>query len=459
MPKPLTDAAVRKFAPAAKRRRIPDSGMRSLFLVIEPSGHRAWQMRFRIAGGRIGKMTLGPVDLSGNELQGEPVIGMPLTLAAARQLAAKVHRERALGHDPIAEHKAAKERQRAAVVDSASNTFAAAAKEFIEKHASKKVRRWKEQASLLGYRPTANGLELIRGGLAERWSDKLIGKIDGHDIHTLVAETRERGAPGLERRAEQPTESRARAMLSTLSRMYSWLIQHRRVEMTNPCATVHRPPAPEARERVLSNGEIRWLWRACDDLGEPFGAIVKVLLLSGQRLAEVSGLRRDELSTDGATWDIPGSRTKNKKPHRVPLPPSARSLIPDGDQVLVFTTTGMTPPSGWSRAKRRLDALMLKVAQQERGKGAAIAPWRLHDLRRTAVTGMNELGVAPHVIELAVNHISGHRAGVAGIYNKSELLPERKAALERWARHVHGLVSEQPDNVVTMRSRKRRGGR
>jgi integrase len=210
---------------------------------------------------------------------------------------------------------------------------------------------------------------------------------------------------------------------------------------------------------VLTNQEIRWLWRACDQLGEPFAAIIKLLLLTGQRLNEVAGMRRDELSDDGATWDIPGSRTKNKKPHRVPLPLAARSLIPDGDQVLVFTTTGTTPPSGWSRAKRRLDALMLKVAQQERGKGAAIAPWRLHDLRRTAVTGMNELGVAPHVIELAVNHISGHRAGVAGIYNKSELLPERKAALERWARHVHGLVSEQPDNVVAMRSRKRRGGR
>jgi integrase len=455
--KPLTAAAVRKFAPAVKRRRIPDAGMRSLFLVIEPSGHKAFQMRFRVPGGRIGKITLGPVDLNGTEIEGEPVVGQPLTLAAARQLAAHIHRERALGHDPIAEHKAQKERQRAAVVDAASNTFAAAAKEFIDKYASKKVRRWREQASLLGYRPSANGLELIPGGLAQLWSDKLIGKIDGHDIHTVVAETRERGAPGLERRAEQPTESRARAMLSVLSRMYRWLLQHRKVE-ANPCATVHRPQAPAARERVLSNDEIRWLWKACADLGEPFGTIIKLLLLSGQRLNEVAGMRRDELSDDGAMWNIPGARTKNRKPHRVPLAPAAQALIPDGDQALVFTTTGTTPPSGWSRAKRRLDALMLKAAKKKRA-GATIAPWRLHDCRRTVVTGMAELGIRPDVIELAVNHVSGSRGGIAGTYNRSQMLPEREQALARWAQHVLGLVSEQPDNVVTMRSRKRRCGR
>jgi integrase len=456
MPKPLTAAAVRKFTPGRTRRRIPDGGMRSLFLVLERSGYRAWQMRFRVAGGRIGKMTLGPVDLSGNELRGEPVIGQPLTLAAARQVAAQVHRERALGHDPVAEHKAQKERQRAAVVDAASDSFAAAAKEFIEKYASKEVRCWTEQASLLGYRPTANGLERIRGGLAERWSDKLIGKIDGHDIHTIVAETRERGAPGLERRAEGPTESRARQMLSVLSRMYSWLLQHRRVE-TNPCVGVHRPEPPKARDRVLSNDEIRWLWKACDELSQPFSNIVRLLLLTGQRLNEVAGMRRDELSEDGAMWSLASARTKNHRPHRVPLPPAARALIPDGAHPLLFTTTGVRPVSGWSRAKHRLDRIMEKVARQEH-PGATIAPWRLHDLRRTAVTGMVELGVLPHVVEAVVNHISGAKASVAGIYNRSELIGERAAALERWSTHVLGLVSEQPSNIVAI-SRKRRSGR
>jgi hypothetical protein len=110
----------------------------------------------------------------------------------------------------------------------------------------------------------------------------------------------------------------------------------------------------------------------------------------------------------------------------------------------MFTTTGTTPISGWSKTKGRLDAAM------------KTAPWRLHDLRRTAVTGMAELGIRPDVIELAVNHISGSRGGIAGVYNRSELLDERRAALERWAKHVAGLVSGKPENVVTMRKRGRR---
>jgi integrase len=449
----LTAAAVRKFAPAAKRRRIPDAGMRSLFLIVEPSGHKSWQMRFRVGGGRVGKMTLGAVALdASSELQQEPAIGQPLTLSAARQLAARVHRERALGHDPVAEHKAVKERQRAAVVQATGNAFGAVAKEFVEQYARKKVRRWKEQARLLGWQPNANGgLDIIPGGLAQLWGDKPVGEIDGHNIHTLVAETRERGAPGLERRSDHPTESRARAMLAVLSRMYRWLLQHRRVEV-NPCISVHRPEPPMSRERVLSGDEIRWFWGACAAVGEPFGPIFRLLLLLGQRLNEVAGMRREELHEDN-TWRLPGSRTKNRKAHIVPLSNAAQAIIAAVPNVheIIFSTTGRSPPSGWSRAKHRLDQEMLKLAQQERGAVATILPFRLHDLRRTCVTGMGELGIRPDVIELCVNHISGHRGGIAGVYNKSELLAERKAALERWAAHIEGVVSRRAANVVALR--------
>src|SRR5262249_1077671 len=118
-----------------------------------------------------------------------------------------------------------------------------------------------------------------------------------------------------------------------------------------------------------------------------------------------------------------------------------------------FTTTGTTPPSGWSRAKRRLDAVMFTAAR-ERARGASIAPWRLHDLRRTAVTGMAELGVRPDIIELCVNHVSGSRGGIAGRYNHSGVVPERKAALERWSAHIAGLVSSEKDNVVPLHQRQ-----
>jgi integrase len=202
----------------------------------------------------------------------------------------------------------------------------------------------------------------------------------------------------------------------------------------------------------LSDGEIRLFWQACDAVGEPFGAIFKLLLLTGARLNEVAGMRRSELHANGL-WQLPGSRTKNRRPYKVLLPPMASALLPPSQHDLVFTTTGTTPPSGWSRAKRRLDAAMLTAAR-ESPRNAAIEPWRLHDLRRTAVTGMVELGVRPDVIELCVNHVSGSRGGIAGVYNHSELLPDRKTALERWSTHVAGLVSGGTDNVVALHQRQ-----
>jgi integrase len=176
--------------------------------------------------------------------------------------------------------------------------------------------------------------------------------------------------------------------------------------------------------------------------------------LTGQRRNEVAGMTRDELHDDG-TWHLPGGRTKNGRAHIVCLAPLARELIASvkakPDSPLIFTTTGTTSVSGWSRTKARLDAAMLAIAKKERGANAVIPAWRLHDLRRSAVTGMAELGIRPDVIEKVVNHVSGTRAGVAGTYNRSELLPERREALERWAAHVEGLVSGRPAKILPLR--------
>ena len=192
-----------------------------------------------------------------------------------------------------------------------------------------------------------------------------------------------------------------------------------------------------------------------DAIGQPFGPLFKLLLLTGARLNEVACMTRDELSSDGATWSLPGSRTKNAKPHVVPLPPAARDLIASVPHIVnktgyVFTTRGAVPVSSWTYLKNLLDEAMIAVAKQECAD-AKIPHWRLHDLRRTAVTGMAELGIQPGVIELCVNHISGTRSGVAGVYNRSELLPERKAALERWAAHLASLVEGKPPKIVPLR--------
>jgi integrase len=439
----LTNAAVRKFKPGKQRREILDALCKGLYVVIEPSGYKSWAMRFRRPSGVFAKLHLGPVDFSGKEPKDAPVRGAPLTLSGARALAAEVHRQRQRDRerDVAADYVAERRRQRAVSAANLKNIFGAAARDFVEQYAANKIRRWPEIARLLGLDPD-NDLAIINNGLAARWANKPLAQIDGHDIHGVIDETRQRGAPGLERRAEGPTESRARAMHSALSKMFKWLQQHRRIE-NNPCSSVHRPEPPKDRDRVLSNTEIVAFWRACDEVGEPFSRALKLLLLTGCRLNEVAGMMRAELSEDG-TWTIPGARTKNGRTHVVPLPPSARGILTTVKPIaggLMFTTTGSTPISGWSKTKRRLDATMKTT------------PWRLHDLRRTAVTGMAELGIRPDVIELAVNHVSGHRGGIAGVYNRSEMLPERKAALERWAAHVSSLVSGTADNVIAPQPR------
>jgi integrase len=464
--KELTTAAVEKYRPGPKRRRIRDAKAKGLFLVVEPSGTKSWQMRFRTPTGRIGKLTLGRVDFSGRELEAEPEIGQPLTLAAARLLAAKVHRDRERGLDVIAEHAARKHRQRVELIDRGKNTFAAAARDYVEDYARAHHRRWHETAGMLGLRP--DDLTPIHGGLAQRWHDQPVDSIDGHDLWSAIDEAKRHAVPGRVARNKGVSEPRGRALHAALSGLFTWLLRQRRVAV-DPTANLHPPPAAKARERVLSNDELRWFWKACEAADaprvpgapRPFAPMLKLLLLTGARLNEVARMTSDELVDDG-TWQLSGARTKNGKPHSVPLPSGARELIAalPGDGGYLFTTNGgRSPVSGWSRMKHRLDAAMLAAARAERGAKAAIPPWRLHDLRRTAATGMAELGIPPHIVEAALNHISGARAGVAGTYNRAAYLDERREALERWERHILGLTSGKADNITRLADKKKARGR
>ena len=434
MTKALTAAAVRLAKPGNERREIADGACPGLNLIIQPSGAKSWALRFRRPDGRPAKLTLGSV--FDNEKKAEPntapTIGGHLTLAAARRLVGELRHEIAQGRDPAAAHLADKRHRTVIAAHNASNTYEAAARDYIEHYAQPRIRRWREQAHLLGLRP--DDLTVIPKSLVDRWGARPVTEIDGHDIHSIVDECRQRGAPGIARRAEGPTESRARAMFSCLSRLFGRLLQQRRIE-TNPCASVHRPEAGQARDRVLTRDEIAKFWTASDKVGEPFGAALKLLLITGARLNEVSRMTRAELNDDGV-WSIPGARTKNRKPHIVPLPPLARNILANLPRIeggWVFTTTGNTPISGWSKIKARLDGLMGDVPH-----------WRLHDLRRTCATGMAEIGVAPHIVEAVLNHISGAKASVAGVYNRAAYAAEKKAALERWAAYIesghHGTV-------------------
>jgi integrase len=443
----LTAAAVARLKPGHQRLEIKGAAAPSLYLVIqpEPSGSKSWAMRFRRPDGQRAKLTLGPVDLSGQETTGEPTIGMPLSLSAARRLAADVQRQRALGRDVVADHAVARQRQRIEVEERSRSLFPAAVRIYITEGARPNTRRWRETSRNLGLNPDT--LEPFRRGLCERWRDRAIGDITGIDILAITDEARRHGIPGLQRKNDGLSEPRARRFFASLSEMFGWLHRNGRIP-SNPFKDAHRPSAPEARDRVLGAEEIRIFWLACDRLGPPFGPLFKLLLITGARREEVARMTAEELTGD--SWSLGKTRTKNKRVHVTPLPPLALSLLEDRPPSgFVFTTNaGRSPVSGFSRTKGRLDQLMAEIAGRE------IASWVLHDLRRSCATGMAEIGIPPHIIEATLNHVSGVKAGVSGIYNRAQHLPERRDALEKWATCIERIVTGKTAKVVRLRGQR-----
>jgi integrase len=441
----LTD--VTKYKAGAKRREIPDSKAPALYLIIQPKPHgtMTWALRFRRPDGRPAKMTLGRVDPDEEETKDKPVLGGSLTVRQARVLAAEIDRQRAQGLDVIKERKAALERKHAADQDRAANVFGSLVRRFFIEYRTGKwatrPRRWHESAALLGLRwkpgsdPAKVEPEIIDGGLADIWRDKPVVDIDGHDVHTIVAEA-EKGNGG--------SRGRARKTHAALSVFFRWLLQQRRV-VSNPCGGVHKPGPPPPGERVLTDGEIVAFWRACDEINAPFGALFKIMLITGCRLREAAGMRRFELA-DGV-WTVPAERSKNHRSFSLPLPSLALEIInelPVIDGGLVFTTNGRTPVSGFSVAKRHLDAAMASIAGHP-------VRFRLHDLRRTFASNLAALGIALPVIEKCLNHVSGSFGGIVSVYQTHEFTAEKAEALARWAQHLSGLASGVSDKVLTMK--------
>ena len=231
---------------------------------------------------------------------------------------------------------------------------------------------------------------------------------------------------------------RARA---TLSATFAWAIGEGLCE-TNPVDGTNKASEEQPRDRVLSDAELAAIWNA--DTPGDYGNIVKLLALTAQRREEIGSLRWSELEGEGekALIALPAERTKNNRQHDVPLSKAARSILDDipkrGERDLIFGE-GAGGFSGWSKAKAAMDERL----------GKAVKPWTLHDLRRTAATRMADLGVQPHVIEAALNHVSGHKGGVAGIYNRSTYAAEKRAALDLWAGHIKIIAAKAKGANVT----------
>jgi integrase len=222
----------------------------------------------------------------------------------------------------------------------------------------------------------------------------------------------------------------------------------------SPVVGIKAPTDEKSRDRILNDEELGLAWKAADKLGWPFGPFVHLLILTGQRRDEVAGMRWSELDMATATWTIPRERAKNDKAHVVPLSPEAVALIKglprmkdgEADSPFVFTTTGDSPISGFSKAKAKLDraiAKLLKGENEEANESEKDAPsipdWRLHDLRRTMTSGMARLGAPLEVVEKLLNHISGTFSGIVDVYQKHEYAKEKREAAEAWGKHVAGL--------------------
>ena len=361
-------------------------------LRIRSGGSRTWIFEYKL-GAKGRRMTLGSL--------------AAMSPAQARKTAGELHAMVRLGRDPAGEKAEGRAR--------AAETMGAALQAYLPyKQTSIRPGSYDEVARHLAkHCKPLHGLHL--------------DKIDRRAVAALMAT--------IATKSGAVAANRTRASLAAF---FAWAIREGLAE-ANPVAGTGRRPE-RSRDRVLSLDELKVIWNALED--DDFGAIVKLLILTGQRATEIGSLSWSEIR-DGRIV-LPQGRTKNHREHIVPLSSFACTILDTRSQrgEFVFGRDKGRPFSGWSNCKERLDR---RIADA----GDALLPWVVHDLRRSTATHMAALGVQPHVIEATLNHVSGHKAGVAGIYNRSSYEREVRSALALWADHVRTLVDGWERTILT----------
>jgi len=385
--RPLTDVAIRK-APIPDRGQVEiwDAHIPGFGIRISAKGRKCFVLLYR-SQSRPRRLTLGPYP------------GVSLAKARARAHAALG--QVAEGSDPATDKMV--ERRKPTV-----EGFGMLVGEFIDKYARPRNRDWKETERTL------------RGEFERHWGNRAVSSIKKVEVSEAIDRIVERGSAG----------SAARRF-ATVRRFFNWCVERGVLEVS-PCQALRAPVPPVSRDRVLDDDELRSVWNAAGAMGYPFGPVVHLLVVTAQRKGEVTHMEWVEINGQTAAWSLPRERTKSKRQHVVPLSSLALEIIANvprlNDQLLFPSIDGTGVISGFSKWKDRLDEL------------SGVSDWRLHDLRRTAATGMASLGVAPHVVERILNHTSGTLGGVAGIYNRFQYLPEMRIGLQRWAAHVGALI-------------------
>jgi integrase len=422
----ITKRTVDALRASAKAEFLWDDELRGFGLKVTPAGNKVFMVQYRLGGrgSATKRYTIGNY-------------GSPWTPSGARDEAERLLQEVRKGRDPLA----TKAERNRVVRDLAFTPYSELfMKEYVE-------REWKASHEDAG--------AVFRLHVRPILKLKPLPDIRKSDIAALF-DSIPRAKAGLRRKIH-----------AILSRMFRWAVGRGDLDRS-PMGGVEVPQAPDSRDRWLNDDELRFAWLAAGDLGYPFGPVYRLLIGTGQRREEVAGLGWKELHRATAEWIIPAARAKNGHTTTVPL---TAAMIAELDKVsggekwprkgFVFTTTGETPVSGYSRAKSRLDTAMLALARKE-AKAAGEDPehvtidaWRTHDLRRTFATGMQRLGVRFEVTEAVLNHVSGARAGVAGVYQRHDWKQEKRDALDAWARHVEQVVAgSDKTNVVSLADRR-----
>ncbi|MEQ8367652.1 MAG: integrase arm-type DNA-binding domain-containing protein, partial [Roseicyclus sp.] len=395
MAKAMTTKAVEAFKPGPKRREIPDPALSGLYLVIQPSGVKSWALRYRYSG-KPRKLTLGKW----------PIMGV----ADARAAASEAIEALELGNDP----GAAKRKAKAARIE-AHLSERDKIKTLLEQYAKRHLSTLKSGATVKR--------ELDRH-VRTVWGDRDIHDIARRDVIDLL--------DGIADSGRVVSANRVRSYLGTF---FGWCVDRDIIAMS-PAQGVKPVVKEKSRDRVLSDDEIRWFWRACDDLGFPWGPFGKTLLLTGQRLGEVAGISDAEI--EGGVWYLSTERTKNGRSHTVPLSEAVRAVLAGVERVesrprLIYTTTGASPLSGFHKGRNHIAERMAEIASEEAGEPVEIPHWTFHDLRRTAATGMARLGIPVRVTEAVLNHVSGTGGGIVAVYQRHDYADEKRAALDAWA--------------------------
>jgi integrase len=384
------------------------------------STKRTWIIQYR-RDGVSKKLTIGDA----------AVIPVAKALDAAKKRLAEV----TLGGDPQDAKQSAREK--------AAITIKAKLEAYLD---YKKTHKGKRR------RPVrARTYEEIKRYLSEHWKplhSMPLHKISRLDIASTISDIKKSERRGGRQRGGEIAAARAH---SALSGFLGWAMGEGFLE-TNPIIGTNKPTKSEDRDRHLSDSELAEVWRACRE--DHYGRIVRLLILTGQRRDEVGGMVDSELDLDQATWLLPGDRTKNGRPHLVPLSDQALAIIKHTPRLEGHNHL-FGPFSGWSKAKAALDKRILKTRQDapklSREPAKDVKPWTVHDLRRTVSTGMHELRVEPHIVEAVLNHVSGHKGGVAGVYNHALYAEPKRAALTLWADHVRSITEGHERKVVPMR--------